>query len=178
MAGPGFRLSLAQLFFALTAVLFVGSLFWLRPYFPERVATHFDFSGEANGWMSRDQHLLLYGLLGLGTAVFVIGLCHVAKLLPPRFLNIPDADFWRQPEHYPEACRIVARWSWSLASLLLLFLGTLNFVVMVANQLSPPRLSPGAMVYPTAIFLTGTVTLIVSLFRSLRRARVELGSEA
>ncbi len=41
---------------SLPLVAFVHLLLWDR--IPERLATHFDFEGNANGWMTRGQSLL------------------------------------------------------------------------------------------------------------------------
>jgi hypothetical protein len=106
----------------------------------------------------------------------LVALLHAFRFFPPRVLNVPDAKFWREPRNYPEACRIFARWSWLLAAMHLIFLGTLHSVVLAANQLSPPRLSADAIIWPTGIFLTGLVVLIWGLVQSLRRAKVALGS--
>lgn len=48
---------------ALASSLFAGAL--VRDRLPERVATHFDFRGNADGWMARDAALLLLPTIGL-----------------------------------------------------------------------------------------------------------------
>jgi uncharacterized membrane protein len=162
------------LFFVATAGIFLWSVQSLQPHLPERVATHFDIHGKANGWMSSAMHCRFLVGFGLGTALFVIGMCHLARFLPPALLNVPDPKFWRAPEHHPVACRIVARWSWLVACLQLIFLGTLNYVIVATNQLSPPRLSTVSMVLPVAIFLTGLGVLIWGLIRSLHHAKASV----
>jgi uncharacterized membrane protein len=160
-----------MLLFSGTSALFVYSVLEMAPLLPERVATHFGLHGEANGWMTAGDHVRVLLGSGLGLAGFLIALCHGLRFLPPRLVNLPDPEYWRLPTHYPEACQIVAHWSWHLASLQLLFLGTLNYVLVAANQLSPPRLSTAAIVLPVGIFLTGLSVLVWVLFRTLRRAR-------
>lgn len=168
------RFPVPQLLFILTAGAFVWAVRHSLPLLPERVATHFGAHGEANGWLTREGHVRFMLGFGLGLSGFLIVLLHGVRFLPARALNLPDADFWRSPGHFPEACRTVARWSWLLGALQLLFLGLLNETLVAANQLSPPRL-PGAMLFwPLGIFLTGTAVLIFGLLQSLRRSRAAL----
>ena len=158
------------------AILFVISVMQLTPHLPERVATHFDGHGEANGWMSRQQHLIFMLTFGLGVPAFVVALCHLARFMPPSLLNVPHAAHWRSPGHYPEACRIVAEWSSLLAAWLVLFFASLNYLVVVANQLSPPRLANSQVLLQSGIFLTGVLILVVRLYQSLRLPQVAVGS--
>ncbi len=170
------RFPVPQILFAVTAVIFAGSVWQSAPQLPDRVATHFNAQGEANGWMSREGHVGFLIGTGLGVSAFLVALLHSFRFFPPNTLNVPDAKFWRDPRNYPEACRIFARWSWLLAAMHLIFLGTLHSVILAANQLSPPRLNGGAMMWQTGIFLTGIGVLIWGLFQSLRRAKVAVGS--
>jgi serine/threonine-protein kinase len=165
-----------MLLFSGISGVFVYSVIQLAPLLPERVATHFGLHGEANGWMTASDHVRFLLGSGLGLAGLLVALCHVLRFLPSRLVNLPDPDYWRLPANYPEACEIVAHWSWHLGSLQLLFLGTLNYVLVAANQLSPPRLSTAAIFLPMGIFLTGLIVLVWVLFRTLKRARAAAAS--
>ena len=176
MSSKTARFPIPFLLFTVTAGLFVWSVLRSAPLLPERVATHFDLQGQPNGWMSPEQHVRFLLGFGLGLAVFLAELCHLIRFLPSRFLNVPNPEFWRSPEHYPVACGIVARWSWLVAAFQLIFLGLLNDSLVAANQLSPPRLSTAGLYFPTGIFLCGLAVLVWGLFRFLRRARAGLGS--
>ena len=54
---------------ALSAVLFIVTHFIWINQMPERLATHFDAAGRANGWMSRSSH----GGLMISTALEFLG---------------------------------------------------------------------------------------------------------
>ena len=170
------RPKIPLLLFILAAILFVISVSQQAPHLPDRVATHFDGQGRVNGWMSRQQHLGFMLAFGLGVPAFVVGLCHLIRFFPSRLLNVPHAEYWRSPEHYPEACRIVRQWSSLLAAWLVLWFASLNHLVFVANQLSPPRLDSPQIFLHTGIFLTGIVILVVRLYQSLRLPQVAVGS--
>lgn len=167
------RFSLPQLLFVLTVAAYFWAVRQSAPHLSERVATHFAWHGEANGWMGRGEYERFLLGFGLGVAGFLVGLLHVARFLLACCLQVPGSDFWRLPQHYPVACRILARWSWLLAAMHLLFLGMVNVSVVAANQLSPPRLAGDALLWPVGIFLTGTGVLVWGLLRSLHRARMD-----
>ena len=46
-------------------IAFVASVLFLAPGLPDRVATHFGFSGRANGWMPRSTYTLFFIVFGI-----------------------------------------------------------------------------------------------------------------
>jgi uncharacterized membrane protein len=58
-------------------VCFLGCLAASNTQLPGRVATHFDASGQPNGWMSRTAHLRLMIAFGLGFPLFVPALVYI-----------------------------------------------------------------------------------------------------
>lgn len=86
---PAVLLGLAVLFALLHAWQLSGVL-------PERVASHFDAEGRANGWMPREAFL--------GTYLFVVALIGVVFLavgflerVPDSLINLPRKEFWLDP---------------------------------------------------------------------------------
>ena len=163
------RSKLPFLFLFTTAVTFIISLIVLAPHLPERIATHFDGSGHANGWMSHGQHLMIMSVIGFGLPAIIIGICFCIRFLPPSALNVPNAAYWRSERNFPEACRIAFHWSLYFAGLSIIFLGGVNFLIVQSNRLSPPYLAS----VPFLIFVVGFVIsegllvglLIFSYFR-------------
>ena len=86
------------LLLALYAV-FAGSLIYAAGELPDEVATHFDFRGDANGWMSKPADLLLMGALGLALPLFLIGICYATRFLPMGMVNLPNREYWLAPGH-------------------------------------------------------------------------------
>jgi uncharacterized membrane protein len=84
------------LFYGLVAFS-VGQVVYYYPQLPEVMASHFDGSGSANGWSSREVFIGIY----LAMVVLVIG---IFRLLPgwslthSRFsLKIPHREYWLAP---------------------------------------------------------------------------------
>src|SRR5207237_1170658 len=65
---------------------------------PERVATHFDASGQPNGWMSRHGHIIFIMLLGLALPLLVAGSFFCLRFFPGRGINLPHREYWLAPE--------------------------------------------------------------------------------
>lgn len=157
------RTKLPLLFLAVAALAFGLSLLWLRAEMPERLATHFSASGQADGWMTREQHLWGMVLLGFGLPAVVIGICYCIRFFPPSMLNVPKAAYWRSPAHYPEACGILLRWSYCVGAVSLVWTGLLHHQIVLANQRQPPVLAPQPAVAISSVYLAALGLLVVLL---------------
>lgn len=151
----------------LAALVLVATHLMWRGELPDRVATHFNGTGQADGWMTKAGHRTFSLGLGLGVAAFVVVLCRAVRFFPPSLLNVPNAAFWRSPEHYPEACEMVARWGNGFAAALLVFLTLVNGLVVRANRTDPPHLD-GALLAVCAggfvLFAIGWIVWLVVAF--------------
>lgn len=97
--------------FLLGAAL-LGALAHLAMYYPElpeRVASHFDAQGRADGWMSRDAFAwtvsLTYGLLGGGFLV----LAQALPRFPDSLINLPNKEHWLAPERRADSLARLGR---------------------------------------------------------------------
>ena len=159
------------LLLCIVAVAFVISVIVLSPDLPSRIATHFDGSGQANGWMSHRQHLIVISVIGIGLPALIIGICFCIRFLPPTAINVPNAIYWRSKENFPVACRLVFHWSLYVASLILLFLGIVNFLIVQSNRLSPPHLSTEAILISVFGFVVSEGILVGMLILSFLRIK-------
>ena len=158
-------------------VLVACHLHWM-PLLPERVATHFDGAGRANGWMSRNQHGWASPLTHLGVSAFIVGLSACLHRLPPGTLNLPHKDHWRQPEHYPAACAFMREWSRWLAAVMLVWGTFMDHQIVLANQLQPPRLDSAVVGMLTACFLAATGAAVIWLLLKFIRKPPDTASSA
>ena len=149
--------------------LFVLSVFVLGASLPERVATHFGASGQADGWMSRSKHMIAFSLFGVGFSGFVIGICYVIRFLPPTVLNVPRPDYWRSPEHFREACEFMFRHSFWFGAMTSAWLAVLHYLLVQANRKPVPALDAKAVWGLTLAFLAGTAVWVLSMVRFLAR---------
>lgn len=150
---------------ALTLVLFVASVFYFGAALPERVASHFNAEGLADGWMSRTSHLKLFTAVGVSLSVFVVGICYLIRFFPPSSLNVPHADYWRSPEHFPEACDYLFWNSFWLSTVLLVWMGGIHYFLVQANLATPPTLDTRALAFLSAVLIGGLILWVITLVR-------------
>jgi len=149
--------------------LFAGSLLYAAGALPQRVATHFGWHGEADGWMSKEADLLLMAAVGVGLPLFLIGICYATRFFPARLVNLPNHDYWLAPERRKEtAARVASRAVW-LACMMLTFLTVLHLLVVFANQKPSPQLSTPLVLGLGACFIVGAAFWVRKLFQDFNR---------
>jgi uncharacterized membrane protein len=140
------------------------------PQLPERVAAHFDMEGRVT-------RMRLTGAIGLGTwamhlglATLVVGFMSLLHLLSPRDINVPNADYWRQPANFKLACHHLRDWSRWFAAALIIWGTLFDRQLFLANQHQPPHLDSHAMSILLAVAILGMLLLIGVLW--LRFSRI------
>jgi hypothetical protein len=89
---------LAVLLVAVLYQCFLGCWAWSASQLPDHVATHFNGSGEPNGWMSRPANQRFMLVFGFAFPLFVVLLCYLARFLSSGLVNLPRRDYWLAPE--------------------------------------------------------------------------------
>lgn len=65
---------------------------------PERMASHFGPSGQADGWMSKQAFAIFYmGLVVFFTALW-LGIGWLLRHTPDEMINLPNREYWLAPE--------------------------------------------------------------------------------
>ena len=72
---------------AVLYLCFLGCWVWSGTQLPDRVATHFSFQGEPNGWMSRSANQTFMFIFGPAFPMFIVVLCYATRFLPPGLVN-------------------------------------------------------------------------------------------
>ncbi|MFM8573274.1 MAG: DUF1648 domain-containing protein [Pirellula sp.] len=158
------NITIAQALLWLVALL-QNWVYWQR--LPERVATHFDASGKADGWMSRDGATLM--MVGMQTVMplLFVGIAYWIYFIPSHMINIPHREFWLHQERREETISFVARSTAFFSLGLSLFFMGMNYLTYRAN-LSGGDLNPVAFWVLLGSFLTFTamwVTWLLVRFR-------------
>jgi uncharacterized membrane protein len=132
---------------------------------PQRMATHFNASGQPNGWMNRASAVLLQGVAGLLLPLIVAtGFCMV-RFVPTRGINVPRRDFWFAPERRDETCVYLARQGLWLASLLVGLQAMVWYQLIESNNERIPHLSSWQFLMTLGIFGAALILWVISLFR-------------
>ncbi len=145
--------------------VFLMTLAASAAWLPERVATHFNWAGEADGWMSRSKHLMAFGAFGVLFSAFFIGIFYSIRFLPPSLLNVSNPEYWRSPEHYPEACRFMFQQSFFVATIASVFVTGLNLLVVRANLPKEPSMELTPTLILGGVFLASMLIWVIRLIR-------------
>lgn len=148
---------------------FLGYWAWAGTQLPERVATHFNGSGEPNGWMSSSGNQIFILIFGFVFPLFIIGLCFAARFLPAFLVNIPNRQYWLAPERKIETLGYFGRHSLWLACLMVGFVIGIQYSIVQANREIPPHLATSVLLQVMVPFLLGTVIWLVILLRHFRK---------
>lgn len=154
---------------AIAASVYAFSVIIYSAHLPERVATHLDGGSQANGWMTRGQHVGFMLGFGILLPLFIVGATYITRFINPRLLNVPNPDYWRSPEHFPEASAFLLTHSIWLANGLWVWLIGLNYSIVDANKVSPPRLSPTWITSLMVFFFVGLIVWVVQMVRFFNR---------
>ena len=148
---------------------FLGYWAWSGMQLPERIATHFNGSGEPNGWMSRSANQTLMLIFGFVFPVFMIGLLYATRFLPPYLINIPHRQYWLAAERKTETSDYLVRHSLWLACLMVGLVIGIQYSIVEANRQTPPHLSLTVFLQVMAPFVVGTAIWALVLLRHFRK---------
>lgn len=156
----------------LTLLLLAAPLLYIgytADQLPAQVASHFNFSGQADGFMPRDSYLM-------GAAVVTVGLPVLLGLALPAAsgamagsINLPHREHWMAPERQAQTLDYLAKQHRRFALALSAFMTSVHALVVGAHRAQPPQLDAAAMQTALGIFLLTTALWVVALLRHFRR---------
>lgn len=149
--------------FGLLYLALVAFLIRTAPGLPDRVASHFGMEGAANGWMSRPSYLAFQTAFPLLLALLFVGILALIRMLPARFVNLPNRDFWLAPERRATTVAALRGWFVWMLCLFVVFFGGLHGLTVAANRVAPPRLPMGGLLLVVIAFLLGLMLWAILL---------------
>jgi uncharacterized membrane protein len=164
LSKPAFILGLLYLCFFSYLAFSVSSL-------PGCVATHFDGSGQPNGWMNRSTYLFFMAVFGLAFPLFLVGIFSVGRFLPDRYYSIPRHDYWLAPERRAETFSYLLRHSLWFACICVCFVIGIHFSVVRANSLALAHLSAPVILGLLGCFLASILVWVVGMFRHFSHSK-------
>ncbi len=136
---------------------------------PDRIATHFDGTGAANGFMTRGPYLGLMALLAVVVPTFVLFSVRGAMRRASDRINIPNREYWLKPERREEAMHWLLAHAARLAAGISAFAFLLHLVLIRANGSVPPRLEPSVGAALLGCSVAGVLLWALLLMRHFRR---------
>lgn len=153
-------------------LLAIGQILYHFPHLPDRMATHFDSAGNADGWQSPAGFAGLYVFV-LAMMILSFGLMPlVLGKLPDGLINLPHKDYWLAPERRGETLRALTdQMLWMGAGTMLLILVLMQGVIDT-NLAREDRL-PGSSTTLMVLYLAGVAIWLIHLFRRFGRPPAE-----
>lgn len=151
---------------ALVVLALVQNL-WYWTELPVRVATHFNAQGRPNGWMSRDSAVLTMLLFQIGMPVFLVGLGAIISRVPPHMLNVPNREYWCQPERVGQVRSHSINMLGQIAALTSLLLLGVNHLTFLANIKAQPLDTRWSTIL-LAVFLGAICAIIARMYLHFR----------
>lgn len=133
----------------IAAGLFTAALGLTAAGLPERVASHFGFSGAPNDYMTRATYLLVMIGAGIGITLLMLAIALLVHKMPPSLMNFPNKHYWLSEERRAATQHYLGTHCLWLPAIMLVFLAALHLIVVQANHQTPARLS-NALVFGLA----------------------------
>ena len=155
----------------LLALLLVSTFFTLNTVgdLPERVATHFNANGVADGWLNRDHYSLLILLFLLGLPLLLVWI--MAGL--PRLTNgrgqIPNCEYWFAQERRNATVTFLLRHACWLGCLTVAVVYGIHISILRANAMTPPTLATDRFITMVVVYLCGLVWWTMTFLRHFQK---------
>lgn len=155
----------------LLAFIFVGALTnWLLALnLPQKVATHFDFAGRPNGYMTLQNHQAFITLSTIGFPLFMVFMIGILPSWFPSLVNIAHRDYWFAPERKSQTLDYLLRMACILGVLMVFFFVGLNVIIVVANNAKPVLMPKPLFFMLMGLFLLGILLWVIVLFLKFRK---------
>jgi uncharacterized membrane protein len=141
---------------------------------PPRVASHFNFKGEADGWMNRTAHIESMAAVVSILPLLMIGIGLLMTTMPAASFNLPHRDYWLGPERRQETNVYLARYMTWFACAITAFFTTPIWLFVEFNRNNPAHLSNGFW-FLLGGFLAFVVAWLVRLVTHFSRVPSDAG---
>jgi uncharacterized membrane protein len=132
---------------------------------PQLMASHFSPQGDADGFMPRSGYVVFIIVLLLGIPLLLAFLPFALARMDVKNINLPNGHYWLAPERREETFAFLRLHFISFASVLVVFLTYVHWLVVQANKHQPPQLSTPAIITGLVVFTAALVVWLIILYR-------------
>jgi uncharacterized membrane protein len=135
------------------------------PLLPDRLASHFSASGMPNGWMTKTQFFVTYGIVLLPALYIEFRLPRRIAKTPAARLNLPNKEYWLAPERRAETFAYFEKFfAWFGCALLLLEVFAMGLAIR-ANLETPPHMPTGPILAAIISFVAYSIIAVIVVYR-------------
>ncbi len=136
---------------------------------PQKIATHFDFAGRPDGYMTLQNHQSFMTLSTIGFPLFMVFMIGVIPSWFPSLVNISHRDYWFAPERKSQTLDYLFRMACILGVLMVFFFVGLNVIIVLANNSTPILMPKLPLFIVMGLFLSCIILWVVMLFLRFRK---------
>jgi hypothetical protein len=135
---------------------------------PEFAATRFGMGGDPNAFMSGRGYTVYMSVLVTVVPLLVALLPRLIGRRWPQLLNISNRDHWLAPERLTDTLAAIESRTKLLATVMILFLCFVHWLVVRANTANPPRLDESLFLVGLGSFAVFMISWIIAFRRRFR----------
>lgn len=135
---------------------------------PELMASHFNGSGAANGYMSRSTYLTFMSAIAAGVPLLIV-LVQSLVISHASSINIPNRDYWLAEERRDDTLAYLTIQGMRFGILLSAFLCYVHWLVVKGNAMQPPQLSNSLFIPALMLFLVASGVWVSTFYFHFRR---------
>ena len=151
----------------------LGILLALYYYYqlPERVATHFNGSGNADGFGDKGVNLILAAGLHIFLTALFLAIPFLMKVSSVNLVNLPHREYWLAPERKEETIIRITGKVYRYGAAVNLFFICINYLIFKANQTIPPGLDLTLFLTLMTVFFAYTLYWVLDLYKKFRKPK-------
>lgn len=158
-----------HIFFSIVFFTGIIELLYFYPLLPDRMAVHFNASGNADGWGTKDHFFLTIETLFSLLVVLFLALPLVLYRTPNSLINLPHKDYWLTPDRREHTIGRLVNQLLFVGAMTLLLMDGILYMCFQANFSVKSMIHPEWLWTMIACFIAINIICTISLIRSFRR---------
>lgn len=156
--------SIGLYIFMLIILFAVIHLAYYYPRLPERMASHFDISGNVDGWLNKETFLVIYVVILLVLTGMTAGTIFLFSKLPTNAINIPHRNYWLSPERREKTQKFIVEYTLWFNNATLAFFVAITHLTFRVNLGEVLRLENHLFWLVFIIYILFTIIWTIHLF--------------
>jgi len=157
----------------LVLLVFISIIAILQPILfydrlPEKVASHFGASGEANSFMAKNKFVYLSIGLILFLDILFFGLSKLMNILSDSGFNLPNKKYWLHSARRVKTLQTIKKMLYNVSTITILFLMAIMQKIIESNISGTFKLGNETFVY-FILYVVGLAVYIVSFYLKFSR---------
>jgi len=155
------------LILAILSLFYFIFLLYYYPSLPERIASHFNISGEADGWMSKESFLVLMIVIFIFVNGSLLGITFLIKYSND-FINLPNKEYYLNPVRKETTLKTINNFLMIINNLTITLMILINYLVINSNIGKSDKLS-SSFIYIIAVYLLTIIIVVIKMYSYFKK---------